>query len=273
MLTCLVHNYNREKYIEKCIESILLQETKYEFEVIVIDDCSTDKSKRVIEKIKNKFSANNLHFFSTKKNTGVGKKAVKKLSSQIKDFLKSKYIFRIDSDDYLIDYKKFEKQISFLESNPDFVGICHHFKILNEDDNSIKTANEAYVGNFTAEQLIENLIVQKYNTYNHTSTYLYRNVYKAALPPQFNISWILGDVLYNYCMVKFGKICFTDDIMSVYRIHKDGAWTSLSKNKQKSLNDSLEFKIFYVLCAKHKIYFIFKKIQVLTKMLFEKLKH
>tara|TARA_B110000259_G_C14032055_1_gene407178 strand:+ start:3553 stop:4395 length:843 start_codon:yes stop_codon:yes gene_type:complete len=264
ILTCIVNNYNRANYIEECLESILLQETKYKFEVVVIDDCSTDNSKQVVENIKNKYSAINLHFFSTKKNTGVGKKAVKKLNSQIKRFLKSKYICRIDSDDYFIDNKKFEKQISLLESNPDCVGVCHHFKILDANDNSEKVANQAITGILSAKQLIA-CLVSNTATYNHTSTYLYRNVFQAALPTQFNMPWIKGDVLYNWCMIKRGKVCFTDDIMSVYRIHKGGVWSSLSKRKQKFLNDLLVFKIFFVLSIKHKIYFLFLKIKKFIK--------
>ena len=169
----MVHNYNNADYMKQCLENILLQETKYKFEVIIIDDCSTDNSKQVVEYIKNKYSATNLHFFSTKKNTGYGKKAAKALSNQIKHFLKSKYIYRIDSDDYLIDKAKFEKQISHLERNPDCVGICHHYKILNEKDNSMEIANQAVVGTFSTEQLIEMYINNVVPTYNHTSTYLF----------------------------------------------------------------------------------------------------
>ena len=63
-------------------------------------------------------------FFS--QNTGLGERAIKKVNNQIKPFLKSKYIFRIDSDDYLIDKTKFEKQISYLEHNP----ICRYLSSL-----------------------------------------------------------------------------------------------------------------------------------------------
>ena len=59
MLTCIVHNYNRDKYLHKCLESILLQETQYRFEVIVIDDCSTDNSKQEVENIIKEYSSKN----------------------------------------------------------------------------------------------------------------------------------------------------------------------------------------------------------------------
>lgn len=278
MLTCIVHNYNRDKYLRKCLESILLQETQYRFEVIVIDDCSTDNSKQEVENIikeyssKNKssplskskygfYNSDNLHFFSTKKNTGLGKKAIKKLNNQIKPFLKSKYIFRIDSDDYLIDKTKFEKQISFLEHNPVCVGICHHYKIHNEENNSMEIFNHTVVGTFSAFQIIEKYMNNVEYTYNHTSTYLYRNVYQASLPPKFNRSWIYGDVLYNFCMLKYGSICFSDDVMSVYVIHKDGVWSRLSEKRKNLLNSLLPFKIFYVLSIKHKIYFLVIKMK------------
>ena len=50
-------------------------------------------------------------------------------------------------------------------------------------------------------------------TYNHTATYLYRNIYKSVTPPSFRKSWARGDVLYNWAMLKNGgKVCFTDDV-------------------------------------------------------------
>ena len=49
--------------------------------------------------------------------------------------------------------------------------------------------------------------------------------------------------------------------MSVYRIHKGGAWNSLSKSEQKRLNDLLLFKIFLMFSTRNKIIFLFLKLK------------
>ena len=54
LVSIVVPSYNHEKYIERCITSIYEQDYKY-FELIVIDDGSTDESVKVLEKLKNKY--------------------------------------------------------------------------------------------------------------------------------------------------------------------------------------------------------------------------
>ena len=109
-LVCIVHCYNSEKFLKECLDSILSQKTKHQFQVLIIDDCSTDNTKKIAYKYVNDI---NVHFFSTKKNTGLGKQALLELEEEIKSFFNTDYVYRIDSDDFIIDSSKFEKQISF----------------------------------------------------------------------------------------------------------------------------------------------------------------
>jgi len=260
-LSCFVHTYNQSLFIKECLNSIFSQKTKYKFEVIIIDDCSTDNTKEVVESFRKELKLDNLHFFSTKKNTGLGKKAIQELGSKIKRFLNTEYIYRIDSDDYIIDDQKFEKQISLLEENPDVVGICHHYMLIEEENGNKTICNNSITGTLSARELIKILVFNSHTIYNHTSTYLYRNIHKSPLPPQFKKDWVKGDVLYNWSMLNHGKIYFTDDVMSAYRIHKNGIWNSIPKEKQRFLNERLVYKIFKVLSFKNKCYFIIFTIQ------------
>ena len=145
-LVCIVNTYNCSEFIEQCINSLLSQKTNYLFDIVVIDDCSSDNTRDIISNIQKNNPKENLHFFSTKKNTGVGKKALSELEEQIKAFLEYEYLYRIDSDDYLIDNSKFEKQISFLEANKECIGICHHYKILDEINNIETVSNDSIIG-------------------------------------------------------------------------------------------------------------------------------
>ncbi len=69
-VSVIIPLYNVEKYIAECLDSLLLQ-TFTDFEVIVVDDCSTDSSPAVVESYAEKFGGR-LRFFKTKKNTGSG---------------------------------------------------------------------------------------------------------------------------------------------------------------------------------------------------------
>ncbi len=111
LVSVIVPTYNREKYITKALESIFSQSYQ-NFEVIIVDDGSTDNTKEVIkpylkdQRVKYLFQKNQR--VSKARNNGIR-------------IAKGEYIALLDSDDYWIDSKKLEKQVSFFEKNPDYV--------------------------------------------------------------------------------------------------------------------------------------------------------
>ncbi|MGR9522915.1 glycosyltransferase family 2 protein [Priestia megaterium] len=110
LVTVLMPVYNGQKYLAEAIESILNQ-TYQNFEFIIIDDGSTDKSKEIIQtyndaRIKLICNPTNLKLIATL-NKGI------KLSS-------GKYIARMDCDDVSLP-TRLEEQIKFLEENPDII--------------------------------------------------------------------------------------------------------------------------------------------------------
>ena len=69
-VSVIIPMFNEEKYIGECLESILAQTFK-DFELIVVNDCSTDSSVEVVESYAEKFGGR-LKLFSTEKNSGSG---------------------------------------------------------------------------------------------------------------------------------------------------------------------------------------------------------
>lgn len=90
----LVANYNKGKNIEKCLKQLLVQNVT-NFEIVVIDDCSTDDSVEVINKIKSNSSKINLHINEVNRGIGFTRNELLKLS-------KGEYIIFVDSDDYVV---------------------------------------------------------------------------------------------------------------------------------------------------------------------------
>ncbi|MBR0061633.1 MAG: glycosyltransferase family 2 protein, partial [Selenomonadaceae bacterium] len=89
--------YNAEKYLAVCLESLLIQ-TFEDFEVIVVDDCSTDNSCVVAESYLEKFGGR-LKILTLEENTGSG--AVPRNIGL--EHARGKYVFFVDNDDLLID--------------------------------------------------------------------------------------------------------------------------------------------------------------------------
>lgn len=89
-ISIIIPAYNASSYIEECINSVISQ-TKKELEIIIINDGSTDNTKEIIERFKDK----RIKFITTK-NNGIGKTRNLGLEKA-----KGKYIFFLDSDDYI----------------------------------------------------------------------------------------------------------------------------------------------------------------------------
>jgi len=104
--------YNAELYLKDAIDSILNQ-TFINFEFLIINDGSTDKSKEIILSYNDK----RIRYFENQKNLKLIKTLNKGLS-----LAKGKYIIRMDADDISF-LDRFEKQVTFMENNPN-IGLC-----------------------------------------------------------------------------------------------------------------------------------------------------
>ena len=121
-ISIIVPCYNSEKYIQRCIESLISQ-TKRELEFIIINDGSTDDTEKIIKTYKDK----RIKYYKNK-NQGIGKTrnfGIEKATG--------KYIMFVDSDDY-IENDACEKMYTKAEnSNLDIV-ICDFYKVYDSGD-------------------------------------------------------------------------------------------------------------------------------------------
>ncbi len=113
LVTIILPAYNGAKWIDKAIQSALNQ-TFNDYEFIIINDCSTDKTEEVALRFAVK--DNRIKYLKNTKNVGIQVNRNIALSHA-----KGKYIAEIDQDDEWIDPKKLEKQIKFMEEHPDCV--------------------------------------------------------------------------------------------------------------------------------------------------------
>lgn len=244
-LVCVISNYNRGDYIGDCIDSIASQITQYSFTVVIIDDCSTDNSLAVVDECAKKFDDIQFSILKTSSNTGSGKKAIIQLSNELNKYFNAKFFMRIDSDDYLLDCHKFEKQIDALRQNPGCVACCHRYLMVDGRGLIESPPTVLPVGQFSGADLLR----MRFSvlTYAHTSTFIYRNVHGTLLPPEFykHSTWF-GDLLFNWCYLKHGDVYYLEDCMSAYRIHKNGVWSGAGIIEKKIINLKTNFRVFYV---------------------------
>ena len=97
-ISIIIPMYNAEKYIGDCLNSVLNQ-TFADFEVIVVDDCSTDNSCAVVKSYAEKFNGR-LKLLSTEKNSGGGGYVPRNIGLKISG---GEYIFFVDADDFIVE--------------------------------------------------------------------------------------------------------------------------------------------------------------------------
>lgn len=128
-VSIILPTYNGAKFIANSMESVAGQ-TFNDWELIVIDDGSTDDMSRIVSELAAKDSR--IKYFKNDKNLGIQKS----LNRGIKE-AGGEYIARIDDDDVWADKDKLKKQVEFLENNRDYVLVGTGTIVVDEDDNEI----------------------------------------------------------------------------------------------------------------------------------------
>ena len=118
-LSVLVTFYNQKDYVDRALRSILLQNTDFEYEILVGDDGSTDgtldKIKEWQAKYPNKISVYIMDRQEGKKYNSSFRASRNRIN--LLKYVKGKYFTYLDGDDYFCNNNKFQKQIAFLEND------------------------------------------------------------------------------------------------------------------------------------------------------------
>lgn len=214
MVSICSTTYNLEKYIAEAIESWLSQKTNFEFEIVICDDCSKDKTVEIIESYIQKHP-NKIRLFTAEKNMGMMPNYTRSLLAA-----KGKYIAICDGDDYWIDENKLQMQIDFLESNNTFVACLTNSLVLNDETKETKIAKTLIWNEADSEGLlfhddfhIDNIDLSA----GHVSTYVFRNHLVDNYPFWFLDDDVITDFPLYLINSKFGKTKFFNINTSVYR--------------------------------------------------------
>ena len=125
-ITVLIALYNSEKYIKETIESLLNQTFK-NFEILIINDASTDNSVNVV----NSINDDRIRLIHNETNKGICLTRQKGIKEA-----KGKYIAILDADDLAMP-NRLEKQFLFLENNPEIVLCGTNANFIDENNNKI----------------------------------------------------------------------------------------------------------------------------------------
>jgi len=125
-VSVLMITYNHEKYIEQAINSVLCQSGVGSVELVIGEDCSTDQTRRIVQRYSEKY-ADQIRLILANKNQGPGRNFRATYNS-----CRGKYIAVLEGDDWWVDSSKLARQVKVMESHPEYVGCFHRVKYCND---------------------------------------------------------------------------------------------------------------------------------------------
>ena len=198
--------YNQEKFIAEAINGVLMQACDFEVELVIMNDCSPDKTNKIIEYfIKNHPCGSWIKYIKQEKNIGMMPNFIFALQQ-----CKGKYVALCEGDDYWTDPMKLQKQVDFLEANRDYVLCFHQVSILKTNGEIVNDFITKVPEDYETAEVLARL-----GNYIHTPSVVFRNVIK-EFPFEFEQSPI-GDYFLHMMLAEQGKLKYLDEKMGVYR--------------------------------------------------------
>jgi glycosyltransferase involved in cell wall biosynthesis len=205
--------YNHEKYIAQAIESVLMQETDFAYELVIGEDCSPDGTREIVVDYARRFPAK-IRALLPEQNLGMHENA-----SRTRQACQGEYRAILEGDDYWTDPHKLQKQVDFLDSHPECAMCFHDVMVVYEDGS--KDPHSFCPPDQKEISTIKDLLVRNFIP---TCSVMVRK----SLPndrPDWYQNLPIGDLPSHILTAQHGDIGYIDDVMGAYRVHPGGIWS------------------------------------------------
>lgn len=223
LLSVVMITYNHDKFISEAINGVLMQQCNFSIELIIADDCSTDKTKDVVQDyLVNNANSAWIKYFRQADNVGMMNNFIFALNQ-----CKGKYIAFCEGDDYWTNPYKLQKQVDFLENNLAYSVCWTKYQVL--DQNVLKQEEvfkrvefnkDTY--NVTLDSLFDPYAV-------HTSTCLFKNDTDFSMLP--DLIHAKDNTIYALLLLQ-GEGVILNIESAVYRLHAGGIFSSRTELSQ-----------------------------------------
>ncbi|UOQ67735.1 glycosyltransferase family 2 protein [Hymenobacter volaticus] len=213
-----ITTYNHKHFIADAIESVLMQQTTFTYEVVIGEDCSTDGTREIVLDYQAKYPGKIQLFLP---NVNLGMIPMMWASYQR---CKGRYVAWLDGDDFWLDPMKLQKQVSFLENNPEFSFCFHRVRVQTKTYSYI--SKDPLMLNANDVLTVSDFITKRINPVASLSV-VHRNIPIDDLP-----TWVFSlpypDLGLYFVFCRYGKAKYFRDVMGAYRVHDGGAYSGQS---------------------------------------------
>ena len=214
---CLL-TYNHVRYIAQAIDSVLIQKTDFDFEVVIGEDASTDGTRKVVEEYALRHPGQ-IRAILQPRNVGAGKNSMDTWKA-----CRGRYIALLEGDDYWTSSHKLQKQADALDAHPEWT-VCYH-RVRRFSQDAAFPPSDYPRGPQKPVLTLKDLLHA--GNPMQTCSVMYRGGVVPELPTWFRDLGV-GDWAMHLLHAARGQVGFIDELMADYRIHGEGAWASRSK--------------------------------------------
>lgn len=220
--------YNHEKFLIDCLDGLLQQKCNFIYDIVIGEDCSSDKSRTIISNYNEKYPGKFKLLFH-EANIGA-----KKNQELVLKKCTGKYIAICEGDDYWTDPYKLQKQVDYLEQNKD-CSLCFHASrnIINNNTNKILIQRPRVFTSDFKYNMKHAILFDGGLMATNSMVFLREHISEI---PQWVINAPIGDWPLTLLLASKGKIGYINDAMSVYRVMAEGSWSKSMKNRSRAIH-------------------------------------
>jgi glycosyltransferase involved in cell wall biosynthesis len=221
-VSVLLITYNHAKFVAQALDSVLMQQADFDFEVVAADDGSTDGTFAIIKKYAERDSR--IRVLSSDSNAGISRNYQRGFAA-----CRGEFVAVLEGDDYWMSPRKLDLTAEFLRRNPT-CSFCFH-RIIRYDP--YPETVMLFPPQWTVEQQLTVRELAKGNFVGGFSTCVYRRKIIEALPSTL---WRLDirEWFFNIVVAEHGPIGYLPQILSIYRAHEGGIWSMKSNAEHTS---------------------------------------
>lgn len=231
--------YNHGEFIREALDGFLMQQTDFPFVAIVHDDASTDNTADIVREYAERYPDIIFPIFETENQYRKPGGPLTKIMQDAIDATGARYVACCEGDDYWTNSLKLQKQVSFLESHPDYVMCSHSCTYLYQETGRLWHED---LGE-SREYGLDNLAI-KGEWLFQPLTIVYRCEPK-SMEAYMRYSH-KRDAALIYSILKNGKGYLMKESMACYRVHSGGVWSKANESQRWDSEYSVRKGIYEV---------------------------
>ena len=224
--------YNHEKYIRQALESVLMQQCDFDFEVVIGNDCSTDGTTAIVEEFATRYPEK-IRLNVIEKNVGMTANWLSTVQA-----CTGEYVAMLEGDDFWTDPLKLQKQVDFLDKHPEYSFVAHDLGVLHEE--GVQQVDELLHFTdsraFTIHELIPSQI------FLQTSSLVFRRKMLGHFDKWVDKRVKSIDLVFFLMLSAQAPFYYLAEKMSVYRMHVGGVSNIYWRTKR----NMVEFDMAYI---------------------------